>query len=231
MKTLYCLFFIMLTNLSIAQDTTALGQDTYFADGIYLSHEQVVANQPDYTWDVIDTEAFVDVEDGFVTFNTIQVFEDSRVRTIPMTEIWGVSLEGKFYINLEQTNREVQLVEVGKEPVRFVRLQAIGKLCYFYYLGYVKEQVPISVYHPRTGTKLQTSYVENWKSVVVKKILKFETGQLYAYNLRNFKELIQDDRSLWATINDLPENEARQKMFRSLFIYNDRNPVYFKSFQ
>ena len=206
------LLILLLPFHLLAQDSLSVNQETYFADGIYMEHQDLLANVPSYTWDIVDTEAFIDEENGFVTFNPIKIFQNSQLVEIPTKDLWGVVMEGKFYINLERTNREVQLVEVGKEPVRFVRLQAVGNLCYFYYMGYVTEKVPISVYHPRTGTKLQTSHVENMKSVVVKKILKLDTGQLYAYNLRTFKDLIKDDLSLWATINDLPEDEARQKL-------------------
>ena len=40
------------------------------------------------------------------------------------------------------------------------------------------------------------------------------------------KEELQDDNQLTNTINDLSTTEAREKLYKMLLIYNDRNPYY-----
>ncbi len=215
LKSLLC-FLLFSLNIQ-AQETKKFTQEFRFVDGIYTSFEAFQQNKPDLSWDEIETELHLDKAGHLIRVSDVAAFDRET--------IWGISHQGIPYINLTKIIKEESLTWQESDPLIFANLQSRGKLCYFYYEGYRKVKVPITVYEPVTKRPLQTSFVENKVPVVVKKILLFENGDIIDYQLTNFMELIQDDPKLWNTLNDLSEQEAREKMYKSLFIYNDRNTV------
>jgi len=220
-KLLLIFLFLFFSWHTSAQETQKLTQEFRFADGIYTSFEAFQQNKPDLSWDEIETELHLDKAGHLVRVSDVAAFDRA--------EIWGISYQGIPYINLTKIIKEESLTWQESDPLIFANLQSRGKLCYFYYEGYRKVKVPITVYEPVTKRPLQTTYVENKIPVVVKKILLFENGRVIDYQLVNFMELIQNDPQLWNTLNDLPQQEAREKMYKSLFIYNDRNAAWMRN--
>lgn len=220
------LFLMVLVTRSVAQDSLAVHQDFYFENGVYLTFEEFRGNQPALSWNDLDAEAHIDGQERLVRFS--EILKLSSNEPLDIATLWGVCIEGKPFLNISRVKGKEKLRSRGEDPVLFVRLQSVGKLCYFYYEAYVMEKVAMHVYDPRTGVRISTGMVENQKAIAVKKVLKFESGEVEDYNLNTFKSLIRDDEALLTTLNDLSDTEARSKMYKSLFIYNDRNPVFFK---
>ena len=54
----------------------------------------------------------------------------------------------------------------------------------------------------------------------------FETGELKPYSVANFKQWAQDDTRLMKSIERLSEQEAQEKLFKSIKIYNERHPIW-----
>ena len=57
-------------------------------------------------------------------------------------------------------------------------------------------------------------------------MVNLETGSIANMEVSIFKKWIQDDQQLSNTINDLSVIEAREKLYKMLLIYNDRNPYF-----
>ena len=55
--------------------------------------------------------------------------------------------------------------------------------------------------------------------------MRFDTGEVKPYNSANFMAMIQDDPKLVETLKDLSPKELEKKLFKSIKIYNDRNPI------
>ena len=88
--------------------------------------------------------------------------------------------------------------------------------------------MPITAYIPQTGEPYITKKVPKEETVVREKLIYYETGEIVDLSLNSFKKLISDDKELVATVNDLKTNELKEKLFKCVLIYNDRNPVYLK---
>jgi hypothetical protein len=70
--------------------------------------------------------------------------------------------------------------------------------------------------------------VEREERVTFEKILHFETGEVLDFTVDNFLSWIQDDENLVETILDLPPEERKEKLFKCLLIYVDRNEAWIK---
>ncbi|MEM7103192.1 MAG: hypothetical protein AAF502_08690 [Bacteroidota bacterium] len=225
MKTTASIVMLFCTLQLFAQKP--VNKEFYFTNGVYLTYEDFKNDLPALSWNVLDAEAHIDGNEHLVRFSEILMLDDQT--PVDIESIWGVSIEGKPYLNINKVKGKERLRSSGEDPVLFVRLQAIGNLCYFFYEAYVSEKVAMHVYDPRTGVRLRTGVVENMKPIAIKKILKFETGEVIDYNLSNFKKLIKSDEALYNTLIELSDTEARSKMYKSLFIFNERNPVFINS--
>ncbi len=218
MRLFFLHVFLLSSYLTIAQDSIRLTQNFRFENGIYTSFEDFQSNQPSIYWDLNNTELHVDKAGHLIRVSDLD--------TADRNDIWGICYNNVPYINLTKVIENESLTLQESAPLIFANLQSRGKLCYFYYQGYRKVKIPMTVYEPVTRRAIQTSYVENKEPVLIQKILEFETGEIVEYNLENFMALVEEDKRLWNTLNDLTPGEAREKMYKSLFIYNDRNWVF-----
>ncbi len=222
MRIFISICFSLMACWAYTQDSLIIGQDFYFADGIYKDIEAVQKNIPTWNWDEVDAEAYIDHVAHTVRFNSITQLDNP----IDLTTFWGISIEGEMYINLHPYKGKDKLRSHGEEPILFTKLYAIGKLCYFYYEGYRPVKKEMKVYHPITRKLVGARMIDREEKVTVKRLLKFETGEVLKYSLDNFLNCIQEDKKLWLTLSELNEIEARDKLYKSLFIYNDRNPIF-----
>ena len=109
----------------------------------------------------------------------------------------------------------------------FVSMKVRGKLCYFSYQDAKTEMVTIKAYNPLTKKPFREGKVPREVDVVIEKMLNFQTGELMDFTVDNFIDAIEkDDKKLVNTIQDLSPEEARQKLFKCLLIYVDRNQVF-----
>lgn len=219
-KQFLLLLFSICCHHITAQEARILTQKFQFTDGIYTSFKEFQSNQPSLSWDAIETEIHIDKAGHLIRV--------SKVGALASDAIWGICYQGIPFINLSNIVQDESLSWQESEPFIFANLQSRGKLCYFYYEGYTKVKVPITVYDPISKRPLKTTFVENKEPVVMKRILNFETGEIVNYSLENFMQLIENDKKLWDTLDDLSPEEAREKMYKSLFIYNDRNEVFIR---
>ena len=84
----------------------------------------------------------------------------------------------------------------------------------------------MDIYNPYTGEKVAEKAITNREPILVEQLMDFETGELYPYTTDVFKTQIQGDSDLKETVDAMSQTELKEKMFKTLLIYNDRNPVY-----
>ena len=219
---LIIVFAFFLVDVSAQEDTLILTKNYRFNDGVYLSFESFQYNTPDYKWDQLKTNLVTNPQ-TFVT--QIQyVFIKTEEGEIPMdlNDIWCVSLAGIPYVKLREE-------EAKKDMATFAGLQLRGKICYYSFEDYRMVEIPIHAYNPYTGRPFRSGIIERKKNLTFEKILNFETGETADLTLENLKKWIADDKKLLNTLNELSDEEAKDKLFKALLIYDDRNVVRIKS--
>jgi len=208
---IFCCFTFTL----FGQDSIQLVNSFEFNDGVYLTISDLQQNKPNYTWAEINASAHINRDKEVIRLEYLNVKDSSKVGL--QEAVWGICVEGVPYI---------RMIDTMKGQTIFTALRVRGKLCYFYYDSYEMREVPMTIYDPNTGRPIWQQNVENKEPVVVEKMLNFETGNISDMEVSTFKNWIQDDKQLTNTINDLSAAEAREKLYKMLLIYNDRNPYY-----
>lgn len=207
--------FCFFTLSSFSQDSIQVLNSLKFKDGIYLNIDDFRTNKPSYTWADLNASAHINREKQVIRLEYVNTKDSSKIRI--EDNIWGVCVEGIPYI---------KVVDTVKQMTIFTALRIRGKLCYFYYDSYEIKAVPMTIYDPNTGQPIWQEMIDNKEPIVVEKMVNLETGSIANMEVSIFKNWIQDDQQLSNTINDLSVIEAREKLYKMLLIYNDRNPYF-----
>lgn len=211
-------FAFLLCGLSFslsAQDSIQLVNSFEFNNGVYLTINDLQQNQPNYTWGEVNASAHINREKQVIRLEYLNTKDSSKIGL--EQEIWGICVEGVPYI---------RMIDTMKQQTIFTALRMRGKICYFYYDSYEMREVPMTIYDPNTGQAVWQQNVENKESIIIEKMLNFQTGKVADMEVSAFKDWIQDDKQLTNTINGLSAIEAREKLYKMLLIYNDRNPYF-----
>ncbi len=206
-------------NTSVAQKK--INQNFKFEDGIYTQHQAFKNNQPNFPlFKIPDFEYQLDSEKNllFLSEKSLAQLPQSEIKSID--NIWGLCIKGKPYLKITPTD--------NKNEVYFVRYYILGTICYLYYPIFEEKSVEMFVHNPYTGKKVGSKTVINQEKKFIKKLLRFDTGLIQNYNAANFLAMIQDDTKLVATLVGLSQKEMDKKLFKSIKIYNDRNPIIIK---
>lgn len=188
-----------------------------FKNGFYRSMEEYVANAPGISFDSLATlEYFVEDEKNELQLDfKPQIENGKKGKEINFNEIWGVCIENVPYIYCKKNEEEKQGF--------FVKMHVAGPLSYYFYEGYTYKTVTMSIYHPATGIKVAERDIINREKVFVEKLIHLSSKTFYDYNVENFEKAIADDSKLLATFKDLSAKDKKEKLFKTLLIYNDRN--------
>ena len=207
--------FCFFTLSSFSQDSIQVLNSLKFKDGIYLNIDDFRTNKPSYTWADLNASAHINREKQVIRLEYVNTKDSSKIGI--EDNIWGVCVEGIPYI---------KVVDTVKQMTIFTALRIRGKLCYFYYDSYEIKAMPMTIYDPNTGQPIWQEMIDNKEPIVVEKMVNLETGSIANMEVSIFKKWIQDDQQLSNTINDLSVIEAREKLYKMLLIYNDRNPYF-----
>jgi hypothetical protein len=220
LKNIVLVAFIMLSILrGYAQNETLISKNFKFKDGVYYQFEHLQRNQPNVLWDSLDARLATNPQSLQMY---IEVLKHKRTHdSINLNNVWGVVIDGIPYARLPNESQK-------KSATVFSGMVLRGKLCYFQYDETEERQVPITAYIPQTGQAYMTKNIVQKKDVVREKLVKFETGEVVDFTLFNFKQLIKEDADLLSTVNALKPKEVKEKLFKCLLIFNDRNPVFVK---
>lgn len=177
-------------------------------------------NQPTYTWIQLDGSLVTNPQ-TFITKVDYLYFKGHRDKPMDLSQVWGLCLGGIPYVRVEEKEEKDGVVE-------FAGLQVRGKICYYTFEKEVTRMVVIKAYNPLTGHPFRSGEVPMKEIVLQERMLRFEDGATKVFNIENFLAWIQDDRQLWTTLKDMPAEEMKEKLFKSLLIYDDRQSVYVK---
>lgn len=227
MKTNFLLFIsffvvqLLLAQASQDSTMTLLTKNFKFQDGVYLSLAAFQNNAPDYTWEQVKTNLFSNPQTFITQVEYIDLKADSITTKQPLhlETVWGISLDGIPYIRLPKGTLDTKLMS-------FAGLQVRGKICYFEFDRPEMREILMPVYNPVTGKPFREAYVQREKQIYYQKMMDFRTGEIKDFNTQNMLLWIEDDRKLWNAVNVLTEEEAHEKLFKSLLIYDDRQKIY-----
>jgi len=239
-------FFLLATIALSAQsdDSLLLTKNFQFKDGVYLSLDALHRNTPDYGWD--DLEALLTTSARTFVAKVAKLKTKSG-ETIDPHSVLAISLEGVPYVQVTQTREAEPLSERAElrhtstspstsssvtkpsreqQAVVFAGLKVRGKISYFSYEVDTTELVEISAYNPLTKRPFRKGNVPVKSSLTVEKIFYFPDGRIADFNRDRMLEWIGDDKQLWNTVNELGDDPKREKLYKCLLIYDDRNRFY-----
>lgn len=211
-------FFLLLGQATLlAQPTQQQGHT--FEDGVYQSHQDLKKNKPSFhLYDLPSFGYQMDREDNllFLSEKTLQQLSSSKIKNLD--NIWGLCIKGVPYMKVYPSGKE--------GAVYFVKYHILGRICYLYYPSIEDKAVEMPIYNPYSGKRVGGRTVTNRERKLVKQLMLFETGELLPYSLENFKLWAKDDERLMKSIERLSEEEAQDKLFKSIKIYNERHPIF-----
>ncbi len=192
-----------------------------FKDGVYSSHQQLKENSPKHPlYEIPNFDYKIDGKENllFLADNALAALPKSPIQSLDSIKI--LCIKGIPYLKTQPKN--------NAKEVYFVRYFLIGKICYFYYPIFKKKEIEMLVYNPYTGKPIAKKTIVNEERDFVKQIMHFESGEIEDYKLSVLKEWTADDIGLAKTLANMNEETAEEKLFKTLQIYNDRNPIYIK---
>lgn len=223
MNKLILLFFLLFSSISlIAQDSIRLDQDFRFENGIYYSIQSLQKNKAD----IRENALVLEFEENKKRRNLHLESATQSGGEIPNEDIWAIVHKGKPYVRLINET-SYNLPEVNNTV--FVEVQIRAKIAYIPFQTYWVTEQKMPVYNPENGQIIKTYIDRHEEPVTLRQILNFETGEIKAFTKDNFLNWISDDQRLIETIENLNDEEAQQKLFKCLLIYNDRNYSYIRS--
>jgi|APTNR8051073442_1049403.scaffolds.fasta_scaffold00134_46 hypothetical protein len=226
--TLSTLFLLMTIALPAQSDSFLLTKNFVFKDGIYLSLSALHQNTPDYEWDELEALLTTSAR-AFVA--KVAMLKTKTGKNIDLHSVLAISLEGVPYVRI--THTQTREAEPSREQpsreqqaVVFAGLKVRGKIAYFSYETDTTELVEISAYNPLTKRPFRKGSVPVKSSLTVDKIFYFPDGRIADFTRERLLEWIGDDKQLWNTVNELENDPNREKLYKCLLIYDDRNKFY-----
>lgn len=221
-------------NLSFAQDNEGMvkySPDFRFADGIYLTFDQVKYNKPipkaklltsvDYN----DREFFKKILEG----DKIYFYDNMGVRQeVAKNSIWGYARNGVLYVQIQEN---------------FNRITFVGNICHFvaditsydsrsygspygYYDPYYSPYSYGSYYSPYYNP-YYSPYRSNMGRTELKQyIIDFESGKVLEFDVENTELLLMKDNQLYEEYVQLSRRKRKDLMFVYIRKFNEKNPLY-----
>ena len=220
MRQLFFLLFLVVSFAELsgqAPDSLPLNKKFKFRDGLYRSFAAFQQNQPDLSWVGLTASSVISEENLTIKVEWIRG-RPENADSIDLAGLWGICVNGVPYIQVEKDRHEFAI---------FAALRVRGKICYYTFETKKTELVEIAAYNPLTGRAFRKAKLPRDKHVTQDMMLDFVSGKTAEFNTENFMDWVQeDDKALWRSLAELPEEEATEKLYKCLLIYDDRNPVY-----
>lgn len=185
-----------------------------FANGVYLRIDDFKKNKPTLEIEASKLQYDLNAEENVLI---LKPETQKMLDSIASGQVWGLCINQIPYIRTED-------LQDGRPY--FVRIHVVGKLSYFYYKAFREKEVTMYVYNPYTGEKMGQKSITNRELVFIQRLLHFQTGETTDFNYENLKNWTADDGGLSKSLGEMKAEEREGKLFKTLLIYNDRNPVY-----
>ena len=178
-------------------------------DGLYLSVEDLQYNDPvppTYLINKLDIRK-PDYLDLVVQLDSIRYYDSEEMEAkIANHDLWGYCKNGNPYVNFDD---------------QFARIQVVGSICHFTSIIEVINYVS----DPFDRMGMSTPVVSN---EIVENMIDLATGKAERFTKAAFLNVLQRDGQLYREFLALKPKEQKQKMFRFITRYNERNPFKFE---
>ncbi len=211
---IFILLLLPLYSFAQKDSTVLLTKNFKFEDGIYLSFSEFQQNQPSISWDSVFARLHTNPQNFVTLVETIHL----KATKASIKGIWGFSLGGIPYINVEKKN------EAGLH--KYVGLKVRGSICYYVMEEKYEQSETITAYNPLTGVPFRQAQIMTEKKRERPFMMSFKSGKKADFVEDNFLKWIEDDAKLVKTVQNLKDADRAEKLFKCLLIYIDRNPAY-----
>jgi len=184
---------------------TAYTPDFKFEDGVFLNIEQLKQNKPISNGRILtnlnpnDFNFFAQLLDE----KTISVYDDfGNIAQIPTGSIWGFASKGILHLNYADA---------------FNRIAVFGQISYFM-AEITSEYVSFDPITNMQQISMQTE--------IKPFLLDYKTDKVYAMNMKNIGDLIEDDKQLSDEFKSLSNRKKKKEAYLFLMRYNEKHPVY-----
>ncbi len=178
-------------------------------DGLYLSVEDLQYNDPvppTYLINDLDIRK-PDYLDLVVQLDSIRYYDSEEMEArIANHDLWGYCKNGIPYVNFDD---------------QFARVQVVGSICHF--TSIVEVMSYVSDPFDRMGMLTPVVTQE-----IMENMIDLATGKISRFEDDVFLNVLQRDSQLYREYLALKPKEQKQKRFRYLTLYNERNPFRFE---
>jgi len=224
------LIFFILSVLSLTlqgqTDNTRLIRytpDFKFKEGLYISFDQVKANDPVPVTRIVTTVAYdnPDFFDIVLKEKELMLLNDLGVRAeINTSETWGFSRNGTLYIRINEG---------------FYRVTVIGSICHFvanlttYYNNSFNNPYYYSAspYYSYPYSSYYSPYTASGNTEVRQYLLDFNTGNVLEYDVKSVEILLMADAELYDEYSGLSNKKKKQLKYMYIRKYNEKHPLFF----
>jgi len=215
----YTIFWLCTTAGVAQNDSVLVDQSFVFENGVYRTLASFQQNKPDIAWSDLETNWVTNPQTLMTQVEYARKKDTGEA--IALDDVWGIVIGGVPYIRLEND-------ELDKPLPVFAGFRVWGNICYFSYEEEVLKKVAIKAYNPNTGKPFRTGFIDREETVLRERMLRFETGEIEDFNYYTLLEWVKNDKKLWRALDSFTPEEAEERLFRTLLIYDERNAVYIK---
>lgn len=216
------LLFLFFTTSVQAQNN--LTPSFKFKDGVYTSHKELLRNQPAFKLYDIPRFAFrLDEKENlfFLSDTALVGIKNSPIKALE--NIYTITLKGVPYLKMKTID------QAKNEQIYFVRFYLQGNISYFYYPKLVNQAVEMVVYSPINGQPIAKKKIMNTIQTYAEYIMQFEEGKVQPMTATLLRAWLNKDTGLSKSILNMTDEELKEKAFKLLKIYNERNPQTLKT--
>ncbi len=193
-----------------AQRQAPLDADFRFRDGVYLSNESLLANDPDVEWSEISGEM-------------VQLPEDFRVQIDSFgyksggyTDPYAISLDGLPYLFVRKDEQRIFHEFAGLRPA--------GRYATIRYDTVRRTRQLMRAYNPANGRPFREGWVERDRRELVRRIVDMSSGRRLPLTPANVQQVVAREEDLLRAAGKLTMDDE-PKMVRALVLFNERHPL------
>ena len=199
-KHLSVLFCLFLTFPTVGQEMN---------DGLYLSVADVQYNDPipaTYLINQLDIRDS-DYLDQVVQLDSVFYYDREEMEAkVASSALWGYCKNGILYVHFDN---------------QFARVQVVGSICHFTSIVEVVSYVSDPFDRMGRATPVVTQEI-------MENMIDLASGYVQRFTEDAFLNVLQRDGQLYREYIGFKPKKQRQKMYRYLTLYNERNPFKFE---
>jgi hypothetical protein len=206
------LLFLLASPLLVGQ-SKIFNADYRFPEGVYLSHDALLAGVPDLEWEAIAGE-MVQLPEDFRVQVAGYGYNDIRISADILP--YAISLDGQVYFFTRYDEK--------RNFHEFTGLRVQGNLSTIQYDTTIHTRQLMKAYNPVNGLPFRQAYVDREKKITLYKILHLRSGTLLPFSRKSLLKLCANDVELTKALREADPND-QDILLRALKLYDDRHPL------